>query len=82
MLRRAVVHAIQEIGEAASRVSEVGRSRAASVPWKQIVGMRHRMVHVYYDIDTDAVWEVLERDLGALIAHLDAALAAWPEQDA
>lgn len=74
MVRRAVLHCIQEIGEAASRVSPEGRALAAALPWNQIVGMRHRLVHVYFDVDLDLVWEVLDRDLPRLIKSLAAIL--------
>jgi len=47
MLARALMHAILEIGEAASRTSDAGRSRAPEVPWAQIVGMRNVLIHVY-----------------------------------
>jgi uncharacterized protein with HEPN domain len=80
MLRRALKDCVQEIGEAASRVSDEGRARAPGLPWKQIVGMRHRIVHVYYDIDADALWTVAVRDLPVLEAALEAALNAWPDE--
>ena len=70
MYRRAVVHCLQEIGEAAARVSPDGRTLAPSVPWQQIVGMRHRLVHNYFDINADLVWEVIDRELAPLIAAL------------
>lgn len=71
MFRRAVIHCIQEIGEAAARVSEESRVLAPSLPWAQIVGMRHRLVHAYFAIDAELVWEVLQRDLQPLIAELE-----------
>ena len=40
--------------------------------------MRHRIVHVYYDIDTNALWEVATRDLPVLIAAMELALRDWP----
>jgi len=79
MLRRAVKDCVQEIGEAAARVTDAGRARAPGLPWNQIVGMRHRIVHVYYDIDTDALWEVVDRDLPELAKQLDEAIASWSE---
>lgn len=78
MLRRALKDCIQEIGEAATKVSDDSRSRAPNVPWRQIVGMRHRIVHVYYDIDTNALWEVAVNHLTPLITALESALASWP----
>lgn len=58
MLTRAVLHAIQEIGEAASRIGSAGRDRMPLVPWTKIVGMRHRLVHGYWDVNLDLVWTV------------------------
>ncbi|HWQ28531.1 MAG TPA: HepT-like ribonuclease domain-containing protein [Dehalococcoidia bacterium] len=78
MLARALLHAIQEIGEAASRVGDAGRTRAPGIPWAQIVGMRHRLVHGYWNVNYDYVWEVVERDLPALIRAIEAAIATWP----
>ena len=79
MLRRALKDCVQEIGEAAANVGEPGRARAAQLPWPKIVGMRHRMVHVYYDINCDALWEVVVRELNPLIVALVSALKDWPE---
>lgn len=70
MYRRAVLHCIQEIGEAATRITDETRSLAPQLPWRQIVGMRHRLVHVYFRIDLDLVWEVVERDLPSLVQSL------------
>lgn len=78
MLTRAVLHAVQEIGEAASRISDPGRIRAPDLPWKKIVGMRHRLVHVYWGINLDQVWEVVARDLDPLIDAIERATHDWP----
>lgn len=79
MLRRAVKDWIQEIGEAATRISDAGRTKIPGLRWRQLVGMRHRIVHVYYDIDADALGEVAVRDLPLLANLLGAALAAWSD---
>jgi uncharacterized protein with HEPN domain len=78
MLRRALKDCIQEIGEAASRVSADSRERVPQLPWNQMVGMRHRIVHVYYDIDSNALWEVATRDLPVLVDLLESAIEGWP----
>ena len=75
MLRFAVVHAIGIVGEAAANVSAEGRAEAPAVPWKQIVGMRNRIVHRYVDIDNDIVWATLESELPALLPLLRAVLS-------
>ncbi len=78
MLRRALVNALQDIGEAAARVSDEGRARAPTLPWGQIVAARHILVHVYWGIDTDQVWNMAIEDLPVLIAAIETAFAAWP----
>src|SRR5438093_3855959 len=65
MLVRALVNCVQEIGEAASCVTDEGRLRAPGLPWPKIVGMRHILVHAYYNIDADAVWRVVSEHLPA-----------------
>jgi uncharacterized protein with HEPN domain len=69
-LQLAVVHQIQVVGEAARLVSETTRQSVAEIPWKQIVGMRHRIVHDYTDIDLDIVWEVAKAHLPSLVESL------------
>jgi uncharacterized protein with HEPN domain len=66
----AVLRCIEIIGEAATRVSEETRAKASGIPWPDIIGMRHRLVHTYFDTDLDLVWETLQRDLPALIGDL------------
>ena len=52
-LRRALVNAIQDIGEAASKVTAFGRTRVPTLPWDAIVATRHRLAHGYSEIDSD-----------------------------
>lgn len=78
MLLRALMHAVQEIGEAAANLSDAGRARATGVPWGQIVAMRHILVHVYWGIDHDRLWVTATQDVPVLIAALEAACLTWP----
>lgn len=78
MLRRATVNALQVIGEAAARVSEQGRARVPTLPWGQIVATRNILVHVYWGIDADQVWNMAEQDVPVMIAALEAAFVNWP----
>ncbi|MFN0165417.1 MAG: DUF86 domain-containing protein [Bryobacteraceae bacterium] len=71
-LRLALTHLLQTIGEAARRVSSEYRSQHASIPWDAIIGMRHRVVHDYMNVDEDIVWEVVTKELGSLIQQLEA----------
>ena len=65
---------LEIIGEAAARVSADLRNRHASIPWGQMVGMRNRLVHAYFEIDYEQVWKALTEDLPPLIERLEAAL--------
>jgi uncharacterized protein with HEPN domain len=78
MLLRALVNAVQQIGEAAANISDAGRARAAALPWGQIVAMRHVLVHVYWGVDLDRLWATATQDVPVLIAALEAACADWP----
>ena len=70
-LHLACLHLVQMIGEAAARVSAETRARRADIPWRQITGMRHRIVHNYLDVDLEIVWQVIRGDLPELIAGLE-----------
>jgi len=59
------------IGEAARSVSEETRLLIPQVHWKAIIGMRDRLIHGYYKVDLNIVWEVLVDDLPPLIAVLE-----------
>ncbi len=75
---RAVVNCFTEIGEAAARLTPAGRARVGTVPWRQIVGMRNIVVHVYWGIDLAELVKTTRDDLPVLIAALEAALGSWP----
>ena len=69
-LRLALAHLIQTFGEAARRVSPGFQQDHPELPWKQIIGMRHKVVHDYLHVDYDIVWAVATVDLPPLIAEL------------
>lgn len=72
---RAVFQCIEVIGEAANHVSVATRDQLPNVPWPKVIGMRHILVHVYFDIDVPLVWEVVAKDLQPLLE----ALRAWEQ---
>jgi uncharacterized protein with HEPN domain len=75
ILRLALTHLVQIIGEAARRVQPPFRESHPEIPWKQIVGMRHKVVHDYISIDFGILWIVVSQDLPALVPKLEAILA-------
>ena len=79
MFLRALFQCIEVIGEAASRTSSEGRARIPGMPWREIIKMRNILVHVYWGIDRDRVWDTVRGDLPALVTAIRTALAAWPD---
>jgi uncharacterized protein with HEPN domain len=69
-LQLALTRLIQIIGEAARDVSPQGRSSLPQTPWAQIVGMRHRLVHDYDNVDLNILWDVVQQSLPPLITAL------------
>ena len=78
MLLFALVRALEIIGEAANNVSSEGREQYDTVPWGEIVGLRHRIVHAYYDVNPDRVWAIAVYDVPPLIAALEQIVPPWP----
>jgi uncharacterized protein with HEPN domain len=70
MLAFALVHALQIAGEAAGRVSAETRKRHPEVPWASMIGMRHRLVHAYFDINLDILWATAVEAAPALAAQI------------
>lgn len=71
VLEMALVHIVQVIGEAARRVSPETRERHHDIPWVEIIGMRHKVVHDYLEVDWNVVWKTVTEDLPALVSRLE-----------
>jgi uncharacterized protein with HEPN domain len=68
----AVNYQIAILGEAVTRLSPSLRDRYAQVPWRDIKGMRNHLIHGYDQVPLAEVWEVVKRDVPALIEQLRA----------
>ncbi len=75
MLILALVKDIEIIGEAAARVSTDCKAKYPQVPWLQMIGMRNRLTHAYFEIDLDIVWQVVTNDLPSLLTELETIIA-------
>jgi uncharacterized protein with HEPN domain len=69
-----IVHHLQIIGEACRALSPDFRQNHPEIPWQQIIGMRHILVHHYFGIDVEAVWAAAIADIPALKVEIDALL--------
>lgn len=72
---------LQVIGEAARALPEEVRQMAPDIPWPKIIGMRNVLVHGYFQIDTDIVWNAVQHDVPRLRAAVEALLKKLEEHD-
>jgi len=70
VLKAGISYFIQTIGEAASKVSKEFREQNPDIPWNDIIGMRHKIVHDYLMVDFDVVWDVVKTELPPLLEKL------------
>ena len=73
-LRLALTHLVQIIGEAGRHVSREFADETPEIPWIEIIGMRHKVVHDYLGVDEDIVWQVVTEDLPRLVTALEGLL--------
>lgn len=71
LLQNAVMHQIQIIGEAARKISQQYKSAHPQIPWQAIIGMRNRLVHEYFDIIPERVWDVVQNSIPELIRLIE-----------
>ena len=69
-LTLSLVHLLEIMGEAAGKVSQDFRQRHPEIPWNQVCGIRNRLIHGYFDVDLDIVWQIVTARLPELIAQL------------
>lgn len=70
LLQDAVVRQLEVIGEAANRVTKNYATEHPDIPWKKITGMRHKLIHDYFDIQLEEVWKVICDDLESLKSQI------------
>ena len=71
ILQDAVVKRLEVIGEAANQVTGEFKTLHGEVPWSLIVGMRHRLIHEYFNIDLAKVWDAAHNDVPKLIRQIE-----------
>ena len=68
--QNAILKVLEIVGEAASRISDETKDAHPTIPWVEIVGLRNRIVHVYFEIDPAVVWNIVNDDIPILIRQL------------
>jgi uncharacterized protein with HEPN domain len=70
LLRLALTKLVEIVGEAAKSISPEGRTAMPQIPWRAAARMRDRLVHHYFDINLDTLWQTVTEDLPQLLAVL------------
>ncbi len=65
-----VVRNLEIIGEAASRLPKTFKTQHSEIEWVKIIGLRHRIVHDYFNIDVEIVWQIIQEDLPVFKSNL------------
>jgi len=74
MLQDAVIREIEIIGEATKNLAEDFKNKYPEIPWRQIAGMRDKLIHGYFGVDLDAVWDTATTDVPSLKEKLQETL--------
>jgi len=70
LLQAGVIRELEIIGEASKKLGNDFKKQYPEIPWKNIAGMRDKLIHDYFGVDLDAVWETVERDIPELRNNL------------
>ena len=75
-LALALVKSIETFGEAANKVSRELRSQCSEIPWADIIAMRNRLIHSYFDVNLDIVWQTVTEELPLVVTQIQKLLEA------
>ncbi len=70
LIQDAVIRELEIIGEASKKISKETKNRIKKVPWREIGGMRDKLIHNYFGVDMELVWETARRDIKNLYEEL------------
>ncbi len=76
----AIVRNIEIIGEAVKNLSNDFRDQHTTIPWKNLAGMRDKLIHNYSGVNFDIVWEVIKKDLPKLVKQIEKILDCYHEE--
>jgi len=79
LLQHGTARTLEIIGEAARKVSDEFKAGHPEIPWKEMIGLRHRLIHEYFRIDLRRVWDTVENDLPRLVTLIEPLVPPQPE---
>lgn len=71
LIQDGVIRQLEIIGEATKRLSKEFKDRYPEIPWKDIAGMRDKLIHGYFGVDLDAVWDTAKKDIPGLKGKIE-----------
>ncbi len=71
MMRFASIKQIEIIGEAANSISKETKAKFTEIEWKQMAGMRHILIHEYFGVDNNLIWQVIMEDIPKLRSKIE-----------
>ena len=69
-LQHLIVRDLEILGEAASRISPQYRQEHPEIPWRDMIDLRNRLIHAYFDLNPDVIWKTVQQDLPKLLPVL------------
>lgn len=80
MIYNASIRQLEVIGEASNRLSDELRKQYPNIPWRQIVGLRNMLVHEYFGVDVNIVWDVIRNELPPLLTSVNEMIGVLEEE--
>ncbi len=80
LFRSAVLRELEIIGEAATRISDESKKKYPHLPWKELIGLRNRLIHAYFDVDHDIIWKTIQEYLPSFLQSLEDVIASFDEK--
>ncbi|MBS0620972.1 MAG: DUF86 domain-containing protein [Verrucomicrobia bacterium] len=77
ILLSAVLRELEIIGEAANRISDKTKKRFPDLPWRELVGMRNRLIHAYFDVDHDIIWQTVRESIPSFLSQLQVIIDSY-----
>ena len=70
MISNATIRSFEVMGEAASKLSQTFKEQHSEIEWRDITAMRNMLIHAYFDVNNEIVWQTVQEDIKPLIAQL------------